>query len=371
MSLISDALKEAQRKRGGKKDGLPSLPAPYQPERKRKKQRPLLGLTIFAILLLFFSVYFYIQMEKILKIRNRNTVNPSISQTDTKQQKPFQEEGKKELQETLREEPGKIDEKNFPGSYEERGRDELKISQPIIPQFPIQSEKKRKEKKLPEKLPKEKVSVKEEEKKDEIEIIRSFISSKKSSIEEELLEIERLEKTGEWGKACSLWEKIIEGNKKKEYFLNAGVAYKNKGDWKRAEELFLKAIELDPHYLTAMNNLGVLYLEKKEYDKAIDYLLNALKLSPSDPEINVNIGIALFKKNEFKNAQEYFEKSLKIKNDLYQSYYYLGIIYLNQNEREKALSSFLKLLELAPDDFPPELKRWVKGKIDSLRIPNP
>lgn len=375
MSLISDALKEAQKKRGEKRESLPFSPSPPSPERKRKKHKPFIGLTIFAIILVVFSVYFYFQMEKIIKIRNRNVLKSPASQIEIEPKKPSVEEIKKEISETQKIHPAEdLEPKNTMSEKEKNEpKEKLILSQQIIPKTPPSLPKQDiKLKAKPQSRDQEEVPEQWVEKKEsKIEVIRSLISPKKSQVEEELIEIEQAEKNKDWEKACSLWEKIIEKNEKKEYFLNAGVAHKNWGNWKRAEELFLKAISNDPQYLPALNNLAVLYLQKEDFDKAIKYLGEAVKISPSDPEIYVNIGIAFFKKGESQKARYYFEKALNLDNTLYQPYYYLGIIYLKLNETEKALFYFKKLLELAPDDFPDQLKKWVIEKIDKLKGSNP
>ncbi|GEM_PF-3433459 len=370
MSLISDALKEAQRKRE-KRNSLPSPPILPPPERKKKRGRPFLGLTIFAFILVIFSVYLYFQIDRIVKVRNINVVKPVASPMGIEAQKPLAEESRNDIVQNKKEIPEDLTKNNkIIESVESEPKEKISSTQTFPSEVPPPKkfeERNVKPKKIEEEIP----LMEEERKTGQIEIIKSLISSKKSQMEEELSEIEKAERDKDWEKACSLWEKIIEKNGKKEYFLNAGVAYKNAGNGRRAEELFLRALELDSQYLSALNNLGVLYLERNDYDKAIHYFGNALKIYPGDPEIYVNMGIAFFRKNEFNKARSYFEDALKLNNKLYQSYFYLGIIYLNQNDREGALLNFTKLLEFAPDDFPAELKKWVKEKIDKLRIPNP
>lgn len=372
MSLISDALKEAQKKRGERRETLPPHPSLPSPEKKKKRQKPFLGLTIFAIILVAFSVYFYLQMDKILKVRNRVIATPSYTSAEIGHQEILMGESKKEEKESQKPSEN-ITQQSLPAVDQEREAVEKKSRSPSLnPLIPLPPPKIEERRTVPEKTQKKEIpEIEEGEKQKQIEIIRSLISTKKSQEEEELLEIEKAESNGEWSKACALWEKIIEKNEKKEYFLNAGLAYKNAGNLRRAEELFLKALEIDPDYLPSLNNLGVLYLEKGDYDKANEYLEMALRISPSDAEIYVNLGISLFKKNDFPRAKGYFEEALKLNNKLYQPYYYLGIIYLNQKDKGRALFNFQRLVELAPQDFPSELKNWVKAKIEQLKLQKP
>lgn len=371
MSLISDALKEAQKKRGDKRATLSTHPSLPSPEKKRKRPKPFFALAIFAVVLLLFSIYFYLQLEKIMRVRSIIVEKPYDIQSKVAPKEPIAFKEKKEEKEAK-----EVSENAAPVSLpaespKNERKEEKMVSQvspvPLIPPPPKIEEKRITPQKAKERIP----ELGEEVKKDsQIEIIRSLISSKKP-MDEELLQIEEAEKIGDWRKACALWEKIIEKEGRKEYFLNAGLAFKNTGDLKKAEELFLRALQIDPNYLPSLNNLGVLYLEKGLYEKANEYFLKALELSPQDPEIYVNLGISFFKSSNFQKARQYFEEALKLNNKLYQPYYYLGIICLNQNEKEKALSNFQRLLEFSPPDFPPELKNWVKTKIEQLKPRNP
>ena len=363
MSLIRDALKEAQKKREEKKGVAPSHPS--LPSSRKKRKFPFLSLVILSILFLLFFVYVYIQMEKIAKVQSKKALITSnaYGTTDISMKevsKNYSTKASEEKQEKSEIAPPPLE------KTKEEKKEEVKIPSPTSDFRPL-PKKAEPKKFLPEEFAKEEKNEREEGK---IEIIRSPDQLKKSQIveEEELLEIEKCERNHDWDRACSLWEKVLEKNEKKEYLLNAGVAFKNKGDLKKAEELFLKAISLDPSYLSAINNLGVLYLEMNNYDKAIEFLSTALKIYPEDPEVHVNIGIGYYKKKELEKAKKHFEQAIKLRTEIYQAYYYLGIIYLNQKDKEKALICFTKFLQLVPEDFPPDLKRWVKEKIDLLRV---
>ncbi|MGQ9618835.1 MAG: tetratricopeptide repeat protein [Candidatus Aminicenantia bacterium] len=360
MSLISDALKEAQKKREARRN-IPSPPILPPPETKEKRRKLSLVFTIFIVLILLFSGFLYIQMNRIVKNRAKNVIKP-LSSSGLIETPKYLPENQKKGNEAILTQQSEEGSNTQPLKMPETGKKEVTptpvpsiISQPQTkPPRPPQFNK-------PDKPEEEDMTGK-------IEIIRSLISSTQTStIEKELEEIKKIEREGDWQKACSLWEKILKKAEKKEYFLNAGVAFKKAGNFSRAEELFLKSLNYEPDYIPALNNLGVLYLEVKNYDKAIFYLLNALKLSESDPEIYINTGIAYFKKNDYAKSKIYLEGALKLDGNLFQPCYYLGIIYLNEKEKSKALFYFNKLLELAPDTLPSEIRDWVKRKVIELK----
>lgn len=63
-----------------------------------------------------------------------------------------------------------------------------------------------------------------------------------------------------------------------------GVVYEAKGLIERAQESYLKAIELDPNYLSAYSNLALFYENRRDLDKAAFYWKKRADLGqPQDP----------------------------------------------------------------------------------------
>ena len=54
-----------------------------------------------------------------------------------------------------------------------------------------------------------------------------------------------------------------------EEWTNRGIEYHKNGEWEKAVDACKKALEIDPDYKRAHNNLGWYYTELGKYDKAI------------------------------------------------------------------------------------------------------
>jgi tetratricopeptide (TPR) repeat protein len=70
------------------------------------------------------------------------------------------------------------------------------------------------------------------------------------------------------------------------------VAYR-RGDLRQAEQLFLRAIELDREYFAAYSNLGLLYDRVGDVRLARKYFNVAIELQPDDSQTRVNHGVLL------------------------------------------------------------------------------
>jgi tetratricopeptide (TPR) repeat protein len=60
------------------------------------------------------------------------------------------------------------------------------------------------------------------------------------------------------------------------------------GDLLSAEKCFLQALNLNPNYIYAFNNLGVLYGNLKQPQKAFEYLQTAVDIDPSNVIVTLN-----------------------------------------------------------------------------------
>lgn len=72
------------------------------------------------------------------------------------------------------------------------------------------------------------------------------------------------------------------------FFNDQGESQFAKGNKERARVCFEMALEHDPRFARAYNNLGVLYWDRGELDEALQNLHKALELDPDDPEILYN-----------------------------------------------------------------------------------
>ena len=106
-----------------------------------------------------------------------------------------------------------------------------------------------------------------------------------------------------------------------------GEALFIKGDIAGALTAFKKAIELDPFFATAYNNLGTLYWQTGEAQKAINNFKKAMEIAPNDRDAIFNYGTVLTSLEKFKDAK-----------NLYSSY-------LQKNPNDKEISRFLSSLE--------------------------
>ncbi len=179
----------------------------------------------------------------------------------------------------------------------------------------------------------------------------------------------KLTKGGDYNKAISLCEEILEKHEDAEVYYNIGhiktyqkkydealiafrkavmidnlyaraykmmgAVYAKKGDTKKAqhflekagniflernmdneaEDAFNEVIKINPDTINIYNSLGIIYRKKKDYGGAIKQYQRALKVDPDDENILYNIGRACIENKEVEKAKKMFEEALSINPD--------------------------------------------------------
>jgi tetratricopeptide (TPR) repeat protein len=94
---------------------------------------------------------------------------------------------------------------------------------------------------------------------------------------------------------------------------NLGVCYRRMGKYEKAEAAYKSSLKVDPEGRTALQNLPVVYQAMKKDDEAIAAYNNFLTYYPNDPEVYYGIGLIYFSnKDDPENALKNMCKAYNI-----------------------------------------------------------
>jgi tetratricopeptide (TPR) repeat protein len=143
-----------------------------------------------------------------------------------------------------------------------------------------------------------------------------------------------------------------------------GTIYEMEKDYTQAEEHYRKALEVDPEFGAAANNLAYhLATRTDQYDAALQYAKKAKERFPEDPGVMDTLGFAYYKKELYGNAVNEFIDSLKQIPDNPIVRYHLGLAYNKKGNIELARKELSRALEIN-DKFPDAEK--AKALLDEL-----
>jgi len=117
---------------------------------------------------------------------------------------------------------------------------------------------------------------------------------------------------------------------------NQGVVHFLNNNFAEAKNKYMEVLNLDSGNTTTLNNLGLLYLHQKRYKKAEELFRKAL--NESENEIYaLNLGHSLMQQKQFDDAEKFYLKSIEIKKTNLQAWESLVSLYEYTNQLQKAI----------------------------------
>jgi protein O-mannosyl-transferase len=117
---------------------------------------------------------------------------------------------------------------------------------------------------------------------------------------------------------------------------NLGKLYTDMGDLGNGKTYYENAIEMNPRFISAINNLAAIFNRLGEMEKAKPLLRNVLEMNPADAHANLNMGLYYLKESEPDKAIEHLIKTKKAGILEGNTNLYLGIAHKQKGEFGKA-----------------------------------
>lgn len=144
----------------------------------------------------------------------------------------------------------------------------------------------------------------------------------------------------------------IDSKKKNYIFYNIlGYTYQELGELEKAEDSYLKSLDLNNNFLEAKFNLAVLFYKKKLLNKAEKIFIDYINQDENNYLCYFNLGIINFEKKEYSKAIDFFKKTLDLQKDFYYGYHQLGLAYEKANNIEDAIKFYQIANKLNKDNL--------------------
>ena len=130
---------------------------------------------------------------------------------------------------------------------------------------------------------------------------------------------------------------------------NLAMAYNDLGQYERAIADYDKAIELNPNDADFYFNRGGTYKNLKQFDRAIQDYNQALKLNPNDADTYNNRGFVYDELEQYDLAIADYDKALELNPKLEFAYNNRAIAFVALGNIERAIADATKAIQLNPN----------------------
>lgn len=158
---------------------------------------------------------------------------------------------------------------------------------------------------------------------------------------------------GEGDRALETAYKSIDDNPRNvtAYFF-AGTMEELRGRPQKAEDVYRKALQVEPNYGPAANNLAYLMLENKENtDVALSLAQIARQKMPDSPNAADTLAWVYYQKGIYGVAEGLLQEALQKAPDNATYHYHIGMVYQKQNNTAAARKHLQRALQINPN-FP-------------------
>ncbi len=129
-----------------------------------------------------------------------------------------------------------------------------------------------------------------------------------------------------------------------------GVSSNSKEAMDEAIYHFQQAVNLNPEYESAQNNLGTMLSKTGRLKEAEEHLRQALKLKPNYQDTHRTLGDLLFNTGRFQEAEEHLRQALHLNPNDPEAMRILGELLLETDRPEEAVEQVRQALALKPAD---------------------
>jgi tetratricopeptide (TPR) repeat protein len=135
-------------------------------------------------------------------------------------------------------------------------------------------------------------------------------------------------------------------------WVNLGLAFERKGDFRQAQNCYEQAIRFQPSWFPlAHYNLAGIYLRRGELERALSECEAAIRADSKFARAYLRKGVILAQQKRFREAIVEFQKALQFEPELAMAYNNLGLAYQSLGNLNEAKAAFQKAIEIDTDDW--------------------
>ncbi|UCE42611.1 MAG: protein kinase [Candidatus Aminicenantes bacterium] len=149
-----------------------------------------------------------------------------------------------------------------------------------------------------------------------------------------------------WGNIIKMYMQKFPKEKLGHYWM--GLYFYLNAKFDEAIECFNRALELDPNYGEAINQIAYSYSDLEDFDKAIEYFERYAEVSPGDPNPYDSLGEVYFSMGRLDESMAKYKKALEVDEDFFLAIHALGYVLAFKENSAEAMEWCNRFLEQSP-----------------------
>jgi TolB-like protein/Tfp pilus assembly protein PilF len=122
-------------------------------------------------------------------------------------------------------------------------------------------------------------------------------------------------------------------------------------DWPGAEREFRRALELDPHLVSAHQRYGSYLTFMGRFDEAIKRYETALALDPFSLQINMNLATTYYLKGEYESAVNLLNETIELEPNYMPTHFLMALVHIQEKRLAEAIAECQLIYKLDEDAF--------------------
>ena len=110
------------------------------------------------------------------------------------------------------------------------------------------------------------------------------------------------------------------------------------------------ALEIEPNFAEAHNNLGLAFRKKSEFNRAIECYTQAVTINPEFAEAHNNLGVVFKESGKISKAIESFRLAVSINAGFSDAYFNLGVVLKDERILLESMQCFKNAIQINPQD---------------------
>jgi len=133
-----------------------------------------------------------------------------------------------------------------------------------------------------------------------------------------------------------------------ELYMQASALDEDPATFDQAEQLYSRAIRLDPALAIAHTNLGNIRFRRGDIPAAEVLYRRAIAIDPHQPEAHYNLGYVMLERGDAREATAYFERAIEGDPRFADAHFNLAMAWEQVGDRGRARPHWRRYLELEP-----------------------